>query len=421
MKTNLSIIQRYIIIGYLAFVILAGAIYYFLLPLFNSRLNSNYNRQFLQNDIFFIASSCIFLFIITELFKKKLNKEIIINNENVHRYEALSSATNDAIWDYDIQSEKVYYNERLIEIFGYTKEELADNTSWWENNIHPEDRARVLKRMNVTLDSGKTNWEDEYQFRCKNGEYKIVYDRSYILRNESGKPIRLIGAMKDVTRLRTLEKDLINKQLKNKNILGKRIIVSHEGERKKIKNELQEDVNQILASIKLYINSYNAERKNDTITTSIRHLDDAMQKIKKISNTLFSSTFEIFGLREAIHEFCVRAENDWPIELHFESGSFEEEKVDKSISLLLYRIVEDKVSWIIEHIHTTGINISLSNNLNHILLNIMFKNMDQNSKVLLDDPVSMDIKSKLEMFDGVMRIYQTEQGYYCIEVIIQQG
>jgi len=418
MKISSDSYQRFIMIGYLVFIILASAIFFYLFPLTGIGTNNFFKKQFLFQTIWLIISTGSFLFIVTYFLNKKLNEEKIATNETIHRYEALGNATNDAIWDYDIQTEKIFYNDRLLSIFGYTRDELADNTNWWENNIHPADKERVIQRMNTTLDSGKTNWEDEYRFRCKDGNYKIVYDRSYIMRNQQNKPIRLIGAMKDVTKLRSLEQELISQQLKNKNKLGKKIILSHENERKRIKDDLHEDVNQILASIKLFMNDLKSEHPDETLTASLHYLDDAIKKIKKISNTLSSSTFEFFGLTEAVNELITNYKNDAAAKIDVNTESFDEDNTDKEVNLLIYRIIENKLKSIIENTNTKNITIDLSNSSKQANLRMSFESDDKNIRTIQDDSAMMDITSKLEMYEGTMKIIPAANSNYTIEVIV---
>ncbi len=419
MKIQRSWYKQYIIF-YIVFIIVASTLLFFLQPFSTIIFDNNSRRDFLLQSIFFIAGSGGLLLIVTYFFNKKVERERKLSKEALHRYEALSSATNDAIWDYDIQSEKVFYNDRLIKIFGYPREELADNTLWWKNNIHPDDKKRVVEKMDGLLESTETGWEDEYLFRCKNGEYKIVYDRSFIVRNNAGKPIRLIGAMKDVTELRTLEKDSFDRKLRNKNTIGRSIILSDEIDRKKIKDELQEDVNQLLASIKLYMTRYRSGQESDTINASLSYLDDAIKKIKKISHTLSSSTFEEFGLTDAVKELFNIYQKDSPVDLNLDADAFNEEDSDKSLSLLLYRIIEYHLSRLIESdgMNAKRINIKLANISNQTTLKITFQSSDDKFHTILNDYALTGIKSKLEMYEGKIIMSPTEENYYSIEVLI---
>jgi PAS domain S-box-containing protein len=128
------------------------------------------------------------------------------------RYDVLMQATQDAVWDMNLVTGETYTNDTLKQIFGYD-DEVQDNDRWWNSNLHPDDRVRVVAGINAAMDGGKTVWKDEYRFRCKNGSYKIIFDRSTIIRDENGKPVRLIGAMQDITSERILQQALTNKEI----------------------------------------------------------------------------------------------------------------------------------------------------------------------------------------------------------------
>jgi two-component system sensor histidine kinase UhpB len=418
LKTQNDWSERKIIFIYLLLIIIASLLFYLLFPLPGLGQKNINKIQFLIQSTWLILISSGFLIYIIYFYYKKISNEIDSKNETLSRYEALSEATDDAIWDYNIITEKVFYNNRLINIFGYNRKELEDNTNWWENNIHHEDKDRVLQKMNFYLQSKKSNWEDEYRFRCKNNNYKIVYDRSFIVRNKLGIPVRLIGAMKDVTKQRTIEKNLIKKQLKNKNNLGKKIIFSHEKERKRIKETLHEDVNQILASIKLYMNDLKSVQQNETLNTSVHYLDDAINKIKIISNNLSSSTFEYFGLTAAIIELITVYKKDKPQNIDLNADMFDDQNTDKELCLLLYRIIENKLSILVENKNVNNISIELSNILNKSILKISFQSSDTTIENILYNSDLMEIRSKLEMFEGTMNTFSVGKNKNTIEVIV---
>lgn len=420
MKKSFLAFQIYIIGSFIVFLTLGNILFYYSTYFFNLNSVYNYQQQFLWQSIFFICSSIVFIFIANNFYSKNLIKSIAKAKATIDRYEALGNATSDAIWDYDMKTEKVFYNDRLISTFGYTKEELNDNTNWWENNIHETDRDRVLKRMNHLLEGSKNTWEEEYLFRCKSGEYKIIYDRSYIIRDDNGNPIRLIGAMKDITRQRSLEKELINKQLSDKNKLGKTIIVAHENERKKIKDQLHEDVNQLLASIKMFISRNKAELEHENIKMSLGYLDDVMMKINNISNSLLSSTFDLFGLVDGVNELLDKYENTSDIDVQFYSNNFNEDAVDKNLSLHLFRIIENRLALIIEKINTNKIDISLSNDKINAELSIHFQSNDEDVSTILDDDALKEIISKLAMYEGEMKlIHSANNDNYTILTVVK--
>ena len=121
------------------------------------------------------------------------------------RYRLATRATNDVIWDWDLHSDALTWNQALERVFDYPLEEVQPTIDWWYDRIHPEDRERVTSRIHAALRSGAETWSEEYRFRQRDGTYAEVLDRGFIARNERGEAVRMIGSMLDVTEQRRRE------------------------------------------------------------------------------------------------------------------------------------------------------------------------------------------------------------------------
>jgi PAS domain S-box-containing protein len=115
------------------------------------------------------------------------------------RYECVSLATNDVLWDRNFADESITWNNNVYSLFGYQLSEAQRHRDWWIKNVHPEDRDRVLSSVQAVLDSEKTSWSGDYRFRKADGSYAFVFDRSYVIRDASGKPLRMIGSIQDLS------------------------------------------------------------------------------------------------------------------------------------------------------------------------------------------------------------------------------
>lgn len=114
------------------------------------------------------------------------------------RYQMLSKATNDAIWDWDIEHDFEIWNHGIQTIFGYQEREINSTKIWWKEKIHPDDYERVNHEIQEAFAAKATNWNSQYQYLCADGTYKYVLDRGYIIYHED-RPVRMIGAMQDIT------------------------------------------------------------------------------------------------------------------------------------------------------------------------------------------------------------------------------
>lgn len=113
------------------------------------------------------------------------------------RYRLAAHATNDAIWDWRISDGQVIWNEALTTLFGHALSETS--AQWWLDHIHPDDRARVDRDIHAVIEGGGTAWNSEYRFRRADGSFASVLDRGTVLRGGMSEPLRMIGAMLDLT------------------------------------------------------------------------------------------------------------------------------------------------------------------------------------------------------------------------------
>jgi PAS domain S-box-containing protein len=116
------------------------------------------------------------------------------------RHELLSKATNEAIWDWDMKNNTVLWNHGIETIFGYENRTLESTESWWQARIHPDDTKRIGSQMQQSFDNRQSKLTLEYRYECADKSYKYVLDKAYVVYHES-EPVRVIGAMQDVTEL----------------------------------------------------------------------------------------------------------------------------------------------------------------------------------------------------------------------------
>jgi two-component system cell cycle sensor histidine kinase/response regulator CckA len=119
--------------------------------------------------------------------------------ESNERFQLVARATNDAIWDWDLAADTLWWNESYCILFRYPPDARESRVSDWIERIHPEDRARVHDKIYAAINRGLTTWTDEYRYRRADGTYADVLDRGYVLRDDTGKAYRLLGSMQDIT------------------------------------------------------------------------------------------------------------------------------------------------------------------------------------------------------------------------------
>lgn len=121
------------------------------------------------------------------------------------KFEKITNATSDLLWEYDFKSGELIFDEDLCELFGYSKKDLLVDIEWWVEKIHQEDREDVLKKFESFTDSENKYWHDAYRFRNNSGSYHFIFDNAYIERDKNGRPLHIVGAMTDLTDLKKAE------------------------------------------------------------------------------------------------------------------------------------------------------------------------------------------------------------------------
>ncbi|QNF31963.1 PAS domain-containing protein [Adhaeribacter swui] len=116
------------------------------------------------------------------------------------RFQLAAKATNDALYDWNIEQNMVHWYEAFYKMFGYSLHEVESTLDWWADRIHPEEKELVVNSLNQALGDKQINWSAEYRFLCRNNTYKYVFERAYIVYSETGVPIRMIGALQDIQR-----------------------------------------------------------------------------------------------------------------------------------------------------------------------------------------------------------------------------
>ncbi|MEA3494638.1 MAG: PAS domain S-box protein [Bacteroidota bacterium] len=170
--------------------------------------------------------------------EKKSKKEIIEKNEQL---ELVMQGANLGWWDWDIPSGKEIYNEILPKSLGYKLNEIEANIKWWENKIHPDDAKQVSFDLQQHFDGKTEFYRNKHRIKNKTGEWKWFFDHGKVIsRDKDGKPIRMIGTLRDIDNQQQAEKDLKDKM----NKLEKWNKLSVGRELKMI--ELKKEINELL-------------------------------------------------------------------------------------------------------------------------------------------------------------------------------
>ncbi|MEX0998276.1 MAG: PAS domain-containing protein, partial [Flavobacteriaceae bacterium] len=145
----------------------------------------------------------------TDITELKQNEEKL--KEANKRFEIVTEATNDAIWDYDVVNNKLFWGKGFLTLFGHNPDEITPTFDLLVSLIHEEDRERIVKQVNRYMsDPTLKDWYEEFRFLKADNTIAFVIDRATFIRNSKGKVIRVIGAMNDITDRKNFEQQLLS-------------------------------------------------------------------------------------------------------------------------------------------------------------------------------------------------------------------
>ncbi|WP_035673514.1 PAS domain-containing protein [Flavobacterium sp. 83] len=177
--------------------------------------STNYQYyNFIKEIVFISFTGIIYKYILSKndnrniaIFEKLKNTNDEIKESN-EKYDIVAKATSDTIWDWKIQEDNLSWNKGIESVFGYKEHQVGDNSTWWFDKIHPEDSIKMSIKLYSFIEQKTEKWQDQYRFKCADNSYKYVLDRGFLLKDEEGKAIRMIGAIQDITKQKEEEQRL---------------------------------------------------------------------------------------------------------------------------------------------------------------------------------------------------------------------
>lgn len=194
------------------------------------------------------------------------------------RYEYVTKATSDAIWDWDLEKSTIFWGDGFKTIFGHPLGQVRTDVGTWTDFIHPEDADGVVSSIMEVIRSGETTWKMEYRFRRGDGSYAEVIDRGFVIRDESGQAIRMVGAQHDISQrnktlaeLKQLASDLYKR---NRELQQFGYIVSH-------------NLRSPVANIIGLVNMLEEEKQDpEAIDFCVEHLKVSMKSLDEVITDL---------------------------------------------------------------------------------------------------------------------------------------
>ncbi|HEV2479843.1 MAG TPA: PAS domain S-box protein, partial [Puia sp.] len=456
--------------------------------------------------------------------RKRTLENLRVSNE---RFNTVVKATNDAIWDWDIVTNKVFMvGDTYKQLFGYDWVNAYPPGDLWESIIHPQDKERVLGKLSALISEGSASkWEDEYRLKKSNGEYAYVHDRGYIIYSADGRPIRMIGAIQDITVRKRSEEIILASEEKYRQIfyknpyptwifeldtlrivevndaavekygfdksefyqltmkdlypqgeaesfldsirhsapiterrlwhhrnksgvlitveitghridyfgklciqvivndvterirLEKELALQHrlkqqqitevvlgaqERERFELGQELHDNINQILATSKLYLDVAIEERepRMELLAKSRNNISMAIEEIRRLSKELITPSLNDLGLIQSIKELIRSIQMVKKMKIRLTISGVEENALLPEQKINVYRIIQEQLNNILKHAQASSVSIELNKQREQIRLLVEDDGRGFDPRMRRDGVGISNIMSRAELYNG---------------------
>ncbi len=296
--------------------------------------------------------------------RHQVEKTLLASEE---RFRLVAETTLDILWDKDCGTNKMWWSPSAQVKFGYDLNGDL-NGDLWVSRLHPDDRGRVLALVQNALSSKADKYSAEYRFRLEGGSYGHFLDRASIIRDGSGKPTRMIGAMIDVTGAKQAYASLQDAYHRLEVMAGMLQTVESD-ERCRLSRELHDEVGQLLTALKFDLESLRRGKAGnkkmrqaqfaERLTRALDITDLLFVSLRRIVRSLRPPVLDQLGLEATLESLVadVKARTGLVCSVLIK-GADKIPGLTPAGETALYRIAQELLTNVIRHAQANTVSLS---------------------------------------------------------------
>lgn len=254
----------------------------------------------------------------------------------------MSHAAGEAAWHWNLETGRIDRGGALLPIAGFSTEEAAPDFAWWRERIHPEDRASVLAAIDAAVSGERRELVLLYRFLRRDGTHTLLLDRAFVLGGPEGRPERLVGFVREVGEPTAVEESI-----------SQGLVASVEDERKRVSQELHDEIGQLLTALRIHLRSGSSERASaDEI------LDELFARVRDISTSLRPPMLDDLGLGPALSWYCQRFTARTGVDVNLMISGLDR-RYAPSVELVIFRVIQESLTNIARHAATPRARVAV--------------------------------------------------------------
>jgi two-component system sensor histidine kinase UhpB len=283
------------------------------------------------------------------------------SSELTDRFQLAARASFDIIWDYDVEKDRVYCSRAIEKIIGSCSEENF-KPLFLKQFIHPDDLTAMKKSFLLAVSGKENRWRKIFRVRRRDGSLAWININALVLRDNRDKALRFTGVAHDVTEVRRLQHQLVQLELKTQRQIAEITLQAQERERMQIGRELHDNVNQILATAKIMIDTARnfPEMREVCLYKSQEAIIEAINELRNLAHSMMPPALEDTDfeqiLCELAHDINLAGVTNLKLSL---PPLGELQQMSDQIKLCFYRIIQEQVSNILKYAKASNVIIRI--------------------------------------------------------------
>jgi len=352
------------------------------------------SKKFIDDRILVIARD------ITE--RKKIERVLQKSEANLHSI----FDTTDTIYvlvDNDLRI--LSYNPRAR---AFAENELGHRieiSEYFLDYFPPEKRPVLLSYMKEVLTGKHINYPVSYP--QADGLFNWYHVKMFPISKGDKNVYGLMMAVSDITEKFVLEQKLEEERIKKQQEITDAVITAEEKERQQIGRELHDNVNQLLATSRIYLGTAKmteAGKNHSNIDEADNLIEVAINEIRNLSHSLISPFLEEYGLLKALDHLIETISKSSVLTIKKEIKGVDENTIPEKLRLAIYRIVQEQLNNIFKYAEAKTINLILIQDNEKVILSIKDDGVGFDTSQKLNGIGLMNIKTRASLFNGKMNI-----------------
>ncbi len=255
-------------------------------------------------------------------------------------------------WEQDLISGAIVNSEANQRLFFGDDASKGVRLEDYVDVIHPDDRAWVIERRGQLL-AGTGSGDIEYRVVRPDGSLHWIFGRATVVRDESGRPLRVYGTNADITERKRAEEEL-GRRTRQLEALSRRLIEAQEAERRAVARELHDDFGQVLTALKL-----NLQARGHGDAESIALVDGAIARMRELAQDLRPPLLDELGLEASLRWYVEREAKRAGLASRLALAPLAQ-RPPAAVETTCFRVAQEALTNVIRHAQAHVVDVELS-------------------------------------------------------------